>query len=62
MKKTITKWVGGLVVLCFALGLSLPAQAQNVKANYGVLKGGIYSPQNSNFVLEFATFNVGFLF
>jgi hypothetical protein len=48
MKKPVTKLVLGLVVLCFALSFSLSAKAETVKANYGVLKGGIYSPQNSN--------------
>jgi outer membrane protein W len=48
MKRTVTRLLSGLVVLCFALGFSLPAEAETVKANYGVLKGGIYSPQNSN--------------
>ncbi|HMK65050.1 MAG TPA: outer membrane beta-barrel protein [Thermodesulfobacteriota bacterium] len=38
----------GIMILCLAVGFSLPAQAQTVKGNYGVLKGGIYSPQNSN--------------
>jgi outer membrane protein W len=37
-----------LLVLYVALGLSLPAWAENGRGNYGVLKGGIYSPQNSN--------------
>jgi hypothetical protein len=46
MKKTIIKSVMGCVILCFALGFYLPAQAENIKSNYVILKGGIYSPQN----------------
>jgi outer membrane protein W len=56
MKKTVTKLVLGLVVLCFALSFSLPAGAETVKANYGVLKGGIYSPQND----QLTQFGTGF--
>lgn len=48
MKKIVCKFFIGFVVLCFSVGFCLPAKAENVKANYGVLKGGIYSPQNSN--------------
>jgi outer membrane protein W len=54
MKKT--KLVLVLVVLCLALGFSVRAQAETVKANYGVLKGGIYSPQND----QLTQFGVGF--
>jgi outer membrane protein W len=54
--KKIKPWVMGLMGLCLLLGLSLPAKAEGGKANYGVLKGGIYSPQNSNL----DQFGVGF--
>jgi outer membrane protein W len=48
MKKIIIKSVMGFVALSLALSFSLSAKAETVNANYGVLKGGIYSPQNSN--------------
>ena len=38
----------GIMMLGLTFAFFLPAQAETVKANYGVLKGGIYSPQNSN--------------
>ena len=44
--KTFAKFVGGIIVLCFVLGLSFPAQADSKNPSYLVLKGGIYSPQN----------------
>ena len=56
MKKTIIKSVMGFVILCFALSFSLPAQAEDMKFNYAVLKGGVYSPQND----QLAQFDTGF--
>jgi outer membrane protein W len=44
--RTFAKFVGGIIVLCFVLGLSFPAQADSKNPSYLVLKGGIYSPQN----------------
>jgi outer membrane protein W len=44
--KTFAKFLGGLIVLCFVLGLSFPAHADSRSPSYLVLKGGIYSPQN----------------
>ena len=44
--RTFAKFVGGIIVLCFVLGLSFPAHADSKNPNYLVLKGGIYSPQN----------------
>ena len=44
--RTFTKLVGGIIVLCFVLGLSFPAHADSKNPSYLVLKGGIYSPQN----------------
>lgn len=44
--RTFAKFVGGIIVLCFVLGLSFPAQADSKNPTYLVLKGGIYSPQN----------------
>ena len=54
--KRFSKWIGVIIVLCCALGLSLPAQAQNKMPNYVVVKGGIYSPQTS----DLNGFNTGF--
>ncbi len=54
--KRFSKWTGVIMVLCCFLGLSLPAQAQDMKHRYVVLKGGIYSPQTS----ELEGFNTGF--
>ncbi len=47
--RVFAKLVGGIIVLCFVLGLSLPTHADSRNPNYLVLKGGIYSPQNDNF-------------
>jgi outer membrane protein W len=44
--RTFAKFVGGIIVLCFVLGLSFPAHADSKNPSYLVLKGGIYSPQN----------------
>ena len=44
--RTFAKFVGGIIVLCFVLGLSFPAHADGRNPTYLVLKGGIYSPQN----------------
>jgi len=44
--RTLAKFVGGIIVLCFVLGLSFPAHADSKNPSYLVLKGGIYSPQN----------------
>ena len=44
--RTLAKFVGGIIVLCFVLGLSFPAHADGRNPTYLVLKGGIYSPQN----------------
>jgi hypothetical protein len=44
--RTFAKFVGGIIVLCFVLGLSFPAYADGRNPSYLVLKGGIYSPQN----------------
>jgi opacity protein-like surface antigen len=46
--KRFSKWIGVVIVLCCALGLSFPAQAQYKLPNYVVVKGGIYSPQTSD--------------
>ena len=46
--RTFTKLVGGIIILCFVLGFSFPAHAESGVPYYAVLKGGIYSPQNSN--------------
>ncbi len=40
--------MGVIIVLCCALGLSFPAQAQYRLPNYVVVKGGIYSPQTGD--------------
>jgi len=44
--RTFAKFVGGIIVLYFVLGLSFPAHADSKNPSYLVLKGGIYSPQN----------------
>jgi hypothetical protein len=44
--KVFAKLVGGIIGLCFVLGLSFSAHADSKNPNYLVLKGGIYSPQN----------------
>jgi hypothetical protein len=44
--RTFAKFFGGIIVLCFVLGLSFPAQADSKNPSYLALKGGIYSPQN----------------
>ncbi|MGA3084641.1 MAG: outer membrane beta-barrel protein [Thermodesulfobacteriota bacterium] len=54
--KRISKWVGVIIILCCALGLSFPAQAENKTPNYLVLKGGIYSPLTN----DLDGFNTGF--
>ena len=54
--KGYSKWVGVFIVLCCALGLSFPAQAQYRLPNYVVVKGGIYSPQTN----DLDSFNTGF--
>ena len=55
--KRFSKWIGVIIVLCCAVGLSLPAQAQQYRMpNYVVVKGGIYSPQTS----DLDGFNTGF--
>ena len=47
--KGFSKWIWVIIVLCCAVGLSLPAQAQQYRLpNYVVLKGGIYSPQTGD--------------
>jgi len=54
--KRFSRWIGVIIVLCCALGLSFPAQAENQRPIYLVLKGGIYSPQTTNL----NGFNAGF--
>jgi outer membrane protein W len=44
--RTFAKFVRGIIVLFFVLGLSFPALADSRNPSYLVLKGGIYSPQN----------------
>jgi opacity protein-like surface antigen len=54
--KGFSKWIGVIIVLYCALGLSFPAQGEDQKPQYLVLKGGIYSPQTTNL----NDFNAGF--
>ena len=54
--RTLAKCAGGIIVLCFVLGLSFPAHADGKNPSYLVLKGGIYSPQND----KLDTFDTGF--
>jgi hypothetical protein len=51
-----TKWVGGIILLCFILVLSFPVHADSRNPSYLVLKGGIYSPQND----KIKNFDTGF--
>jgi opacity protein-like surface antigen len=46
--KGFSKGIGVVIVLCCALGLSLPSQAENKLLNYVVARGGIYSPQTND--------------
>ncbi len=46
--KGFSRWIGIIIVLCCTLGLSFPAQAEDQRPMYLVLKGGMYSPQTSN--------------
>jgi hypothetical protein len=54
--KALKRLVGVVIVLCCAMSLSFPAQAENTSPSYLVLKGGIYSPQNDGF----KNFDTGF--
>ena len=46
--KGLSKLIGMVIVLCLALGLSFPVQADKKFLNYVVAKGGIYSPQSGD--------------
>jgi opacity protein-like surface antigen len=54
--KGFSRLIGVVVVLCCALVFSFPAQAENQRPQYVVLRGGIYSPQTQ----ALNDFNTGF--
>lgn len=54
--KILALLVGGLLVLCAVLNIPSPVQAENRNANYLIMKGGIYAPQNE----KLYNFDTGF--